>query len=249
LRLPTCLIRKLELFTKLSEDDKRALAKAASRKVRSVAPREDIVREGDQPRHVNLVLEGFACRYKTLQDGRRQIVAFFVPGDFCDARMFILRQMDHSIAALSPARVAEIPAEVFRDLAEGSPRLRQALWWNGLVEEATAREWILNVGQRTAIERMAHLLCELFLRLRAVGLVAGDTCELPVTQAELADALGLSTVHTNRTLQELRTLKLISLRSKSLVVHDFEALQRAALFNPNYLHMDHAGRDLDAAPA
>jgi CRP-like cAMP-binding protein len=245
--LPAHLIRKLELFTKLSEDDKRALEKAAGHKVRSVAPREDIVHEGDPPRHVNLILEGFACRYKSLEDGRRQIVAFFVPGDLCDARMFVLRRMDHSIGALSPVRLAEIPSEVFLALGEGSPRLRQALWWNALVEEATAREWILNVGQRTATERMAHLLCELFLRLKAVGLATGDSCELPITQAELADALGLSTVHTNRTLQELRSMQLITLSRKSLVILDFEALQRTALFNPGYLHMDHAGRGLDAA--
>jgi CRP-like cAMP-binding protein len=245
-RLAIHLIRKLEQFAKLSTDDKRALEAAASHKVRHVGPREDIIHEGDRPRQVNLILEGFACRYKALEDGRRQIVAFFIPGDICDARMFILTQMDHSIGTLSPVKLVEIPGDVFLDLADTSPRIARALWWNSLVEESIAREWTLNVGQRTAYERMAHLLCEFFIRMRAVGLVDGQSCELPMTQAELADALGLSTVHTNRTLQELRRDNLITLRGKNLVVSDLEALQAAALFNANYLHFDRSGQALDA---
>jgi CRP-like cAMP-binding protein len=236
--LPTYLIRKLEHFTALSEEDKRALELAASQKIRHVGPREDVIHEGDKARCVNLMLEGYACRYKSLEDGRRQIVAFFIPGDICDARMFMLKQMDHSIATLSPARLAEIPAEVFIELTAKSPGLARALAWNTLVEEAIAREWTLNVGQRSAYERMAHLLCEFFVRLQVVGLTNGDSCELPMTQAELADALGLSTVHVNRTLQELRANHLITLRGKSLVVHDLSSLQEAGMFNSVYLHLE-----------
>lgn len=244
--MPIHLIRKLEQFTKLSADDKEFLRNAASRNIRHLGPREDIIHEGDKPRCVNLILEGFACRYKTLEDGRRQIVSFLVPGDICDARMFILREMDHSIGTLSPVRLAEIPGETFLELTDRSPRITRAMWWNALVEEAIAREWTLNVGQRTAYERMAHLLCEFFIRMRAVGLANGTGCELPIIQTELADALGLSTVHTNRVLQELRGAGLITLKGKMLVIPDLDAMQDAALFNPNYLHFDRAGQSLDA---
>lgn len=240
------LIRKLERFTTLSVDDKRALERVASTKVRHLGPHQDIIHEGDRPKHINLILDGFACRYKMLEDGRRQIVSFFIPGDICDARVFILKQMDHSIGTLSPARVAEIPSDAFVAMTDESPRIARAFWWNTLVEEAISREWTLNVGQRTAYERMAHILCEFFIRLEAVGLAEGERCELPMTQAELADALGLSTVHVNRTLQELRGDGLITLRGKILIIHNQERLQAAALFRPNYLHLDRAGSQYDA---
>jgi len=240
------LIRKLEQFTRLSSADKAALEQAASLKLRQLAPKEDLVREGDKPRQVNLILEGWAYRYKTLEDGRRSVAAFMVPGDLCDLRMFILKQMDHSVGALTPVRVAQIPGDTILDLTEGSPRLSRALWWNSLVEEAIAREWITNVGQRDATERLAHLFCELFIRLRAVGLTNGDHCELPMTQEQLGDATGLSAVHVNRTLQALREQRLIILKGKTLTIPDLEALQRAALFNDNYLHLDREGQSLDA---
>jgi CRP-like cAMP-binding protein len=244
--VPAHLIRKLEHFIRLSVDDKRALERATSHRVRSLAAREDIVHEGDQPKHVNLMLEGFACRYKALEDGRRQIVAFLLPGEMCDACMFILKQMDHSIGALSQLKVAEIPGDTYLHLGEHSPRLARALWWNALVEESIAREWTLNLGQRDAYERTAHVMCEVFVRLRAVGLTNGTTCTFPVTQSELGDALGLSTVHINRTLQELRANDLIILRGKTLQIPNLEGLQNAALFDPNYLHLDRVGWEFDA---
>jgi CRP-like cAMP-binding protein len=244
------LIRKLEQFTKLSAEDKKALERMASLYVRRLAPREDIIREGDKPRHVNLILEGWAFRYKDLEDGRRQITAFLVPGDICDMRLFILKQMDHSIGALTHLRVAEIPSEVILEVTDTHPRIARALWWNSLVEEAIAREWTANIGQREAIERLAHLFCELALRLRGVGLTNGATegpsFELPVTQEQLGEATGMTTVHVNRTLQAMREQGLIVLRSRSLTIPDMEALQSAALFNANYLHLDHDGREHDA---
>jgi CRP-like cAMP-binding protein len=243
------LIRKLEQFTKLSDDDKQALERAAGERVRSLGPREDIIHEGDKPRQVNVILEGYACRYKVLEDGRRSIAAFLMPGDVCDLRMFILKQMDHSIATITSAKVAEVPRDAFLDLTASFPRLSRALWWNSLVEEAIQREWTVNLGQRDAIERMAHLLCELFIRLRGVGLTNGHGCELPMTQAELADALGLSVVHTNRVLQDLRAQGLVTLKGKTLVIPDLDALMAAGLFNPNYLHLDRDGQAFDANEA
>jgi CRP-like cAMP-binding protein len=239
------LIRKLENFTVLSDEDRHALEHAAHQ-VRCYGFREDIIREGDRPEAVKLLIEGWACRYKHLKDGRRQIMAYLMPGDLCDVRAFLLCEMDHSIMTLSPATVATLPRETLLGLMERHPRIAQALWWSTLVDEATLREWIVNVGQRTAYERTAHLLCEVFLRLRAVGFAQGNTCELPVTQAELADTLGLTTVHVNRTLQDLRRDGLIELRGKRLGIRDLRGLEQVALFTPNYLHLEHEGVGLDA---
>jgi len=243
--MPNPLVRKLENFTTLSDDDKLALDRVISQ-VRVYRAREDIIREGDCPEAVLLLLEGYACRYKTLEDGRRQIMAHFLPGDLCDINVFILRKMDHSIATLAPATVALIPRDTMLDLMTQHPRITQALWWSTLVDEATLREWVVNLGQRSAYERTAHLLCELFFRLRAVGLTNGNSCTLPITQGELGDTLGLTIVHTNRMLQDLRRDGLVELRGKHLTILDLDTLEKVALFSPNYLHLEHEGGTLDA---
>ncbi len=240
------LIRKLENFTSLSSDDKHALDQASRQRTRRIRSRDDIVHEGDLPQGVNLILDGWACRYKTLEDGRRQIIAYLLPGDLCDHNVAILSEMDHSIGTVTAVTLAEIPTETMRQLTTGHARLSQALCWESLVAAAIQREWTVNIGQRTAFERLGHLLCELYVRLRAVGLTQGNTCELPLTQAEIADTIGLSVVHVNRTLQELRSVGLISLRGRELTIHRLEALQRAVQFNPNYLHLGREGRHLDA---
>lgn len=243
------LIRKLEHFTSLSSEDKQLLDQASRQRTRRIRSRDDIVHEGDLPQGVNLILEGWACRYKTLEDGRRQIIAYLLPGDLCDHNVSVLREMDHSIGTVTAVTLAEIPTETMRQLNAGHPRLSQALAWEFLVAAAIQREWTVNIGQRTAFERLGHLLCELYMRLRAVGLTQGNTCELPLTQAEIADTIGLSVVHVNRTLQELRSVGLISLRGRELTIHRLEALQRAVQFNPNYLHLGREGRHLDANEA
>ncbi|WP_336487619.1 Crp/Fnr family transcriptional regulator [Methylobacterium nigriterrae] len=243
------LIRRLECFVRLSHDDKRLLATAASQRVRRLGPREDIVVEGDPPRDVSLVLDGWACRYKTLADGRRQIIAFFLPGDTCDPHAFAVREMDHSLATLTPVTIAEIARDTLQDIVDASPRLARALIWTMLVTAAVQREWTVSLGQRTAVERLGHLLCELFLRLRAVGLTDGPSCELPLTQVDLGEATGLSNVHVNRVLQELRGSGLISLKGRVLTIHDLQRLQAVALFNAAYLHLDREGRTLDANDA
>jgi CRP-like cAMP-binding protein len=240
------LVRKLQRFARLSTGDRQALNDAARQAVRKIGPREDIIREGESPDQVNLILSGWACRYKQLEDGRRQIIAFFLPGDLCDTHVFVMREMDHSIGTLSAVTVAEIGRDVLTAITEQHPRVTQALWWEMLVATAVQREWTVNIGQRTATERLGHLFCELFLRMRAVDLTDGTSCELPVTQVDLADALGLSNVHVNRVLQELRANGLVTLRGRHLTIPDLSALKAASLFNPNYLHLDHVGRHLDA---
>ena len=241
------LLRKLANFTALSKEESRAVVDAC-KDAREVAAHEDVIAQGDRTGGVKLLLEGFACRYKTLEDGRRQIVAFFVPGDLCDLRVFILKRMDHSIGAIASSRVATISPDNVLTLMRNYPTLTTALWWSTLVEEAIAREWILNVGQRNALERMAHLFCELLYRFRAVGLNQGMSCTLPLTQVELAESLGLSSVHVNRTLQALRRRKLITLDAGTLTLRDLPALEELSLFNPEYLHLDYtAGKTRDAA--
>ena len=244
---PNPLVRKLEQFTHLSQEDRGALDRAMTAQVRRLAPGEDVITEGEEPREVNLILSGWGCRYKQLEDGRRQIIAFLLPGDLCDLNIFILRAMDHSVGALTGLGIAQLSRDAFDELTIGHPRVTQALWWDALVNGAIQREWTVNVGQRNALERVGHLLCELFVRLQSTGLAAADSCEFPITQADLAAATGLSVVHVNRTLQELRHSGLIVLRGKLLAIPDLAALMRVSLFNPNYLHLDRVGRHLDAA--
>jgi CRP-like cAMP-binding protein len=243
------LIRKLERFTRLSADDQRVLEHATSEHIRQFGPREDLLCEGDKPSGVTVILSGWACRYKQLEDGRSAILAFLLPGDLCDSNIFTLGEMDHSVGALTPVTAAAISRPLFQDLMLNHPPISQALWWEALVGAAIQREWTLNLSQRTAYERLSHLLCELFLRLRAVGLTRGPSCDLPVTQAKLAEATGLTLVHLNRTLQELRAANLVVLKSRTLTIPDLEALLAAALFNPNYLHLDGAENPSDGPAA
>ena len=229
------LTRKLENFVPLSGEDRRVLADAV-RDSRGVGARTDIIREGERPDDVHLVLEGFACRYKFVSDGSRDIMAYMVPGDLCDLHVFILKKMDHSIGTLSACRVVDIPRDRILEMLE-RPAIARALWWSTLVDEATLRERLVNVGRRPAEQRVAHLLCELLMRLQTVGLANGDSYELPITQSDLADTVGLTLVHVNRVLQRLRATGLISLRKKHLVINDAQALKEFSKFNPNYLHL------------
>src|SRR5580698_4881561 len=232
------LLRKLANFTELSTEESNVIEESTL-DVHEFAAREDVISQGDRTGGVKLLLEGFACRYKVLEDGRRQIVAYFVPGDLCDLRVFILRRMDHSIGALVASKVATIAPENILKMTSNYPTLTRALWWSTLVEEAILREWIVNVGQRNALERMAHLFCELLYRFRAVGLNQGLSCTLPLTQTELAETLGLSSVHVNRTLQALRRKKLITLNGGTLTIDNLPALEALSFFNAEYLHLDY----------
>ena len=240
------LIAKFGRFVTLAAADRTMINHVTSERIRDFAAREDVIREGDTPQHINLILSGWACRYKVLEDGRRQVIAFFLPGDLCDLNVFVLQAMDHSIGAITALTVSEISRPGFDALMRAHVRIPTALWWEQLVAAAVQREWAVNLGQRDATERVAHLFCELFRRLEVVGLVNGDTCEMPVTQSDLAEATGLSPVHINRTLQELRRLGVIVLKDRTLTIPNFEALAQIAMFNPNYLHLEHEGRHLDA---
>ena len=230
------LTRKLEAYEILTDEDRKTLRGLVTR-VRSVGARIDLIQEGDPPEHVHLILDGFACRYKVLAGGQRQIMAFLVPGDFCDLNVFILDHMDHSIGTLSACSVVDIPRRAIDEITANQPRITRALWWCTLVDEAVLREWLVNLGSRPANQRIAHLFCELLLRLEVVGHVADESYAFPFTQQEIADTMGLSDVHVNRTLRELRELGLISLKGRLLKILDLERLKAYCRFEPNYLHL------------
>jgi len=241
------LTRRLEEFTPLSESDRTALAELSQQSISTVEAKRDLIREGDAPHSLFLILEGWACHYRELVDGRRQIVDFTVPGDLCDLNLFILDKMDHSISAITRLKVAKIGHEVFRTLVTTHPNITTALWWQELVSKSIHREWIVNVGRRSALERIAHLFCEMFLRLDSVGLTHGLSCDFPPTQADIADATGLTAVHVNRSIQELRLRGLVELNRKKLTIPDLTTLKAIAGFNPDYLHHDRLSGHSDGA--
>ena len=232
------LVRKLESITDLTAEERQALMDLPMT-VRSYVRGQDIVRDGDRPSECCLVLEGFAFRYKLLPDGRRQIMAFQTPGDLPDLQSLHIRVMDHSIAAMMPTQVAFIPHRSMLDLTERFPGLLHAFWRDTLVDAGIFREWMVGVGRRSAHERIAHLICEMLLRLKAVGLAPDHTFKIPATQADIADALGLSNVHVNRVLQDLRRAGLITWTNVTVSVLKWEELEAQALFDGTYLHQVH----------
>lgn len=235
------LIAKLEYGADLTDADRATLANL-TRQTRYVGARQDLIQHGERPEVVYLILEGFACRYKILHSGSRQNMAYLVPGDFCDLHIAILDQMDHGIATLSSCTVVEIPRATILDLTDNHPRITRALWWCTLVDEGTLREWLVNLGQRQADQRMAHLFCELRLRLRAVGLADADSFEMPITQVEIGETLGLSVVHVNRTLQALREANLVVFRGRRVTIPNAGRLEAYCEFEPSYLHLEPRSR-------
>ena len=230
------LIRKLRGFDNLSEAGADALRALGSGRLRTIKAREDVISEGDDPREVYLITSGWAYRYKFLEDGRRQIMAFFIPGDIADLHVYILQEMDHSIGAITPLTVARISARELEEVGDAHPRILRALWWDTLVTASIQREWTVSLGQRDAVESLAHLFCELYLRMRSVGLCEGSRCAFPLTHQHLADALGLTQTHIGRVLGKLRNFKLVTLEKHMLTVHDLTGLKNIAGFNSNYLH-------------
>lgn len=233
--MTNALVRKLESVVPLPAGDRRALELLCSRSRRLEAGKY-ILHEGDRPEDVHLILEGWAARHVVLEDGSRQITAFLLPGDLCDQHVTILGEMDHGIVTLTPTLVASLPNGELDELARERPDLARALWWSTLVDEAVLRAWITNIGRRPAYQRLAHLICELHVRLQVVGLADRDTFQFPLTQQDLADALGLTPVHINRVLRRLRTERLIVLERRRLTVADVERLRELAGFTLVYLH-------------
>jgi CRP-like cAMP-binding protein len=231
------LIRKLESIAPFMPDERAALLRLPLR-LKTVATHQDIVRAGDSPSESCLIVNGFACRYILTAEGKRQILSFHIAGDIPDLQSLHIDVMDHSLATLAPSSLAFIQHDDLRSLMRSHPRLGDLLWRDTLIDAAVFRQWMVGLGRRDAYGRIAHLLCELLVRLQAVDLVDDHAFMLPVTQAELGDAFGLSTVHVNRVLQDLRGDRLIALHGGSLKVLDWERLQKAGEFDPTYLHLE-----------
>jgi CRP-like cAMP-binding protein len=230
------IIRKLARFAPLTPTETRLLQNAVVGQ-REVTARHDILSEGSSPTEISLIVKGYACRYLLLSDGRRQITAFLIPGDFCNLPTLHTDRMDFGVAAIDCCRVARVPLQKLSELIEKYPHIALALWRDTMIDAAIYWQWLTNIGRRSAYIRLAHLLCELCSRLQTVGLLRRHSCEFPMTQSDLADATGLSQVHVNRTLRRLRTEGLITLRSKSLCVLDWSRLQEVGEFDPSYLQL------------
>jgi len=230
------LVRKLESIFSLTEDETLALANVPMQ-VMVLRGDQDIVREGDRPSRCCLFLEGLGCTYKVTAEGRRQIVAFNIPGSIPDLQSLHLETLDTSVGTLAPSKVGFIQHEALHKLYERHPRIAAAFWRKALIDAAVYREWVINIGQREAYTRMAHLLCEMIVRLTSVGLATDRSCDLPITQAEFGDAMGISTVHVNRVLKQMRADGLIRMEGTVLIVPDWEGLQEAGDFDPIYLHL------------
>lgn len=242
------LARKLVCLAGLDDHHARLVDRLIPGQTLRVRKGADIIGDGETPRHVHLVLSGLACRYKLLADGRRQITAYLIPGDLCDLHVFILSRMDHAIMALAATEVVRVPRESVEELLS-YPAIATALFKCTLVDEAVLRQWIVNTGRRGAREAIAHLFCELHLRMQAVGLASGGDVDLPVTQSELGDTVGLTPVHVNRSLQDMRERGLISMQGGHLTILDMAGLRALAGFEHDYLHFDEGLRRMSASPA
>lgn len=231
------LVRKLQCEANLTDEEKQAVLDLPAT-IRLMRPDHDIVRDRDRPTQCCLVLEGWLCRYKILESGGRQIMSFHVPGDIPDLQSLHLNTMDHSLGTLTQSTVAFIQHESLRKLIRAFPRISDILWRDTLIDAAIFREWIAAIGRRQAPERIAHMMCEMFTKLRSVGLAKEHSCPFPLTQAAIADALGLSTVHVNRSIMDLRSRGLITLEKQILTIPDWGELQAFGGFDPLYLHME-----------
>ena len=232
-------VEKMGGYAPLSDEEIMLLADA-SRHGRSYPPGHDLIREGDKPGFVFVVLEGWAIRYKILPDGSRQIISFLMPGDFCDMHVAVLSEMDHSIGTLTAATVVTLSREQIEHLTAIGPNLAKAFWWTQLVDEGVLRAMIVSMGRRSSLERVAHLLCELTLRMRNIGLITGDLCEMPFSQIVLADAVGLTPVHVNRVVAELRRAGALKVTPATLIVANLSRMAEIAGFDDNYLHRRHS---------
>lgn len=230
-------MRKLQLVSGLDADDVQALENLPI-VVRHASADDYIVRDGERPTQCCLLIEGYAIRAKYGATGKRQILSIHIAGDIPDLHSLHLNVMDHNLIALSACTLGFIAHDALREMNRRRPRLAEALWRDTLIDAAMFREWIFNIGQRQARARMAHLFLEMKHRLQLIGRCDGATFDLPMTQNEYGDALGLTSIHVNRILQELRKGGLIAVQRQSVTVLDEARLAELAGFDRIYLHQN-----------
>jgi CRP-like cAMP-binding protein len=230
------LVRKLEARDALGPAERDALTGMVDR-VQTYAPGQIVVAEGQPLTESQLLIYGLCARSKAMPDGRRQITALHLDGDFVDLHGFLLKRLEHDVVAISTIQMAMVPHPRLKVITEELPHLSRLLWLGTLIDAAIHREWIVSAGRRSAMEQVSHLLCELFFRYRVVGGAMGDRLALPLTQEQLADACGLTPVHVNRVIGQLRAEDLIDWRRGEVVFRNFEALAAKAQFDPTYLNL------------
>ncbi|HTJ56980.1 MAG TPA: Crp/Fnr family transcriptional regulator [Devosiaceae bacterium] len=230
------LRRKLDSIGEVNEDAVKVLARLPYR-LKELARGEAAASDGQRTTECCLLISGFMHRYKLVADGGRQILALHVSGDIPDLQSLHLHTMDHTLAATTRCSVAFIAHAAMTRLVHEAPEVGDLLWRDSLIDAAIFRTWILMMGRQPAYRHLAHLFCEMFVRSAAVGLAAGNSCPLPLTQEEIGDTLGLSIVHTNRSLQHLREEGLVRFEGFRLTVLDWQRLSAAAEFDPTYLHL------------
>jgi CRP-like cAMP-binding protein len=228
---------RLEIRDEVSAEEKDALV-AAAQTSKTYPARSTIVREGDRPKVSTLVVSGMSARYKLTREGQRQITCLHMAGDFVDLHSFPLKIMDHTVGAVTDCVVLEFPHQGILEITERFPHLTRMLWLMTLLDGALHRQWIVAMGSQLAVSHMAHFLCEIFVRSQVVGLAEGTRFDLPLTQEELGEALGLSTVHVNRCLQELRRRGLIRTEGTKVDLPDLERLAELGEFDPTFLHLE-----------
>jgi CRP-like cAMP-binding protein len=231
--MPNHFVQKLKNLSDLNLADIGALT-ALTSQPRTYDAKQDMIREGDRPGPVFVILEGWACRYKILPSGTRQVMAFLLPGDCCDLHVGMLAEMDHNLQALTHCDVALIPGDSMEALLDDHPAVARAMYKSQLIDEGILRSWIVSIGRRNSVERVAHLMCELYLRSFSIN--STDEVELPISQIILADALGMTPVHVNRILKELRVAGAMRIRRRKLSIVDPVKLVQIAGFDENYLH-------------
>ena len=233
----TVHLKKLRRRTEVTAEEERAI-RATVAEVRQVRADELVVRSGEFLNSSIILLDGWLARSKDLPGGERQVTELHIAGDFPDLHGFTLKRLDDDITAISDCRLAVVPHERILEITEKFPRLGRVYWFSTNVDAAIQRELSLSLGQRSAIGRMAHLFCELYVRLEVVGRTVDNGYAFPLTQRELSECLGLTVVHANRTLQELRRRGLIELENRNLVIRDRRGLEGVAEFDPSYLYLD-----------
>ncbi len=235
------LLVKLRLRDRVTEHEASVLRGAIDRIVDHPAG-QVLVSEGAPLTFSILLIDGFVARFKDLAEGQRQITELHVAGDFVDLHGYLLKRLEHSICALTPVRIAIVPHAALTAITESEPHLTRMLWLSTQMDAAIQRERILSLGRRTAVARVAHVICELFHRLKIIGMVDGTSFALPITQVDLADATGLTPVHVNRMLGRLRNERLLTFRGGIAQIHDLAGLEERAEFDPAYLFMSAARR-------
>ncbi len=230
------MIGKLEQRCTLSDEDKAAIL-ALPFIERNLDPDQYIVWDGDTPANSCMIVSGFAFRHKLVKDGSRQIYSIHMAGDLVDLQNALLRTADHNVQTMTRCRVLMIPIEAIRALAAAHPAVGMAMWHETLVDASIFREWITNVGRRDAKARIAHILCEFAIRMEKAGLGDRGEVALPMTQEQLADSVGLTPIHVNRTLKSLESAGLIARQKRAILIPDWRKLAGVGDFETRYLHL------------